>query len=99
MRLTERQTQLIKRAVAILAGEEAQVMLFGSRVDDAQKGGDIDLLVTLSEEVTHPAELSAKISARLIRQFQGRKVDVLLQAPNLKILPIHSIAQQRGIVL
>ena len=78
---------------------DAQVTLFGSRFDDTKKGGDIDLLITLSEPALHPAELSATISAKLIRQFQGRKVDILLSAPNLKCLPIHIIAQQNGIAL
>lgn len=99
MRLTESQVQMIKQVVAMLAGESAQVILFGSRVDDDKKGGDVDLLVTLWDEVDHPAELSAKISARLMRLFQGRKVDVLLSAPNLKTLPIHSVAKHKGVIL
>jgi predicted nucleotidyltransferase len=99
MRLTVHQVQIIRQVVATLAGEKAQVALFGSRADDSQKGGDIDLLITLIEPVEHPAELSAKISARLMRQFHGRKVDVLLSAPNLKDLPIHTIAKQNGVVL
>jgi len=99
MRLTESQVQMIKQVVAMLAGESAQVILFGSRVDDDKKGGDVDLLVTLWDEVDHPAELSAKISARLMRFFQGRKVDVLLSAPNLKTLPIHSVAKHKGVIL
>lgn len=99
MRLTKSQVQMIKQVVAMLAGESAQVTLFGSRVDDDKKGGDVDLLVTLWDEVDHPAELSAKISARLMRLFQGRKVDVLLLAPNLKTLPIHSVAKHKGVIL
>ena len=99
MRLTEQQIQTIKQVVLISAGDSAKVTLFGSRVDDTKKGGDVDLLITLPEAVEHPAQLSAQISARLIRQFQGRKVDVLLSAPNLKTMPIHSIARQTGISL
>jgi len=99
MRLTVHQVEIIRQVVATLAGEKAQVTLFGSRVDDSQKGGDVDLLITLTEPVEHPAELSAKISARLIRQFHGRKVDILLSAPNLKDLLIHAIAKQNGIAL
>ena len=99
MRLIKSQIQTIKQTVSELAGENAQVALFGSRVDDSKKGGDIDLLVTLNTFVESPAELSAKISARLMRLFQGRKVDVLLSAPNLKSLPIHSVAKEKGIVL
>jgi len=99
MRITEQQIQKIKQVVVALVDGDAQIILFGSRVDDTKKGGDIDLMITLSQRVEHPAQLSAKISAQLIRQFQGRKVDVLLSAPNLKALPIHTIAQQKGIML
>ncbi|NLQ18965.1 nucleotidyltransferase domain-containing protein [Marinomonas sp. M1K-6] len=99
MRLTDNQVQTIKQVVAMLAGEDAKVTLFGSRVDDTKKGGDIDLLITLNNVIEHPAVLSSKISARLIRLFQGRKVDVLLSAPNLKSLPIHQIAQNKGVLL
>ena len=99
MRLTDKQVETIKQVVFITAGEEAQVTLFGSRVDDNKKGGDIDLLITLNHAVEHPAVLSSKISARLIRLFQGRKVDVLLSAPNLQSLPIHAIAQTKGVIL
>jgi predicted nucleotidyltransferase len=99
MRLSNEQVEIIKQVVGVLAGQYARVTLFGSRVDDNKKGGDVDLLISLDDVVEHPAELSAKISARLIRQFQGRKVDVLLSAPNLKRFPIHSIAEEKGILL
>ena len=99
MRLTEQQIKIIRHVVENLAGNNARVTLFGSRVDDTKKGGDIDLLISLPKTVQHPAELSAKISAQLIRKFEGRKVDVILSAPNLKGLPIHVIAEKTGIVL
>ncbi|WP_428357389.1 nucleotidyltransferase domain-containing protein [Methyloprofundus sp.] len=99
MRLMAWQVQTIRQVVAALAGGNAQITLFGSRVDDVKKGGDIDLLITLPEPVGHPAELSARISAQLIKQFQGRNVDVLLSAPNLRDLSIHMIAKKKGIAL
>ena len=99
MRITKQQIHIIQKTIKKLAGEHAQITLFGSRVDDTKKGGDIDLLVTLPEPATHPAELSAKISSQLMRQFEGRKVDILLLAPNLKKLPIHVVAQQTGTML
>jgi hypothetical protein len=33
------------------------------------------------------------------RAMDGRKVDVVLLAPNLRRLPIHDIALQEGVVL
>lgn len=73
--------------------------LFGSRLDDAVRGGDIDLLVSLSRTIENPALLAARLSALLTRALHGRHVDVLLSAPNLKTLPIHVIAVRDGALL
>ena len=89
MRLSSDQIASILQAVALTAGEAAQVWLFGSRVNDAQRGGDIDLLLVLDAPVAEPALLSAQLAARVSRSIYGRKVDVLIQAPNLLHLPIH----------
>jgi predicted nucleotidyltransferase len=67
MRLTPSQADLIKTTAQQLLGEQVRVTLFGSRVDDAQKGGDVDLLVETTEVVAQPALLSAQISARISR--------------------------------
>lgn len=45
MRLSPEQTRLILHIVAERAGAEARVLLFGSRTDDARRGGDVDLLI------------------------------------------------------
>ncbi|MDT8440010.1 MAG: nucleotidyltransferase domain-containing protein, partial [Wenzhouxiangellaceae bacterium] len=47
MRLTNNQIQAIKTAAAEIFGDEAEVWLFGSRIDDDKRGGDIDLYVEL----------------------------------------------------
>ncbi|MCG5524773.1 nucleotidyltransferase domain-containing protein [Ectothiorhodospira haloalkaliphila] len=99
MRLTPQQKTTIRRIVADQAGEAARVRLFGSRLDDTARGGDVDLLVELDEPVEQPARLSATLSARISRQMQGRRVDVVLSAPNLRHLPIHDVARREGVIL
>ena len=49
MRLTPEQVTIIKKAGAETFGDSARVWLFGSRVDDHKRGGDIDLLIETVE--------------------------------------------------
>lgn len=73
--------------------------VFGSRLDDTAHGGDLDLMLELTESVDNPALMAAQMSALVSRAMHGRKVDVLLSAPNLKHLPIHDIAFMEGKLL
>lgn len=73
--------------------------VFGSRLDDNAHGGDLDLMLELSEPVENPALMAAQMAARVSRVMHGRKVDVLLSAPNLKRLSIHEIAYKEGQLL
>lgn len=45
MRLDPDQSAFIKRTIADHFGGGARVWLFGSRVDDSRRGGDVDLYV------------------------------------------------------
>ncbi len=65
MRLTAQQQATIKDGVRSLFSSPVEVFLFGSRVDDSAKGGDIDLLIVLPEPVENHALTVARVSARL----------------------------------
>lgn len=54
---------------------DATVYLFGSRVDDSKKGGDIDLLV-LSDILTSKDKRSIKM--RLYELLEEQKIDLLI---------------------
>ncbi len=99
MRLTDDQAQAIRQLALQLAGNQARVRVFGSRLDNAARGGDLDLMLELPEPVDNPALLAARFSAKVTRLMHGRKVDVLLAAPNLMRLPIHDIAFEEGQLL
>lgn len=99
MRLTASQVNTIRRVASEEAGAESVVRLFGSRLDAAARGGDIDLLLEIPYPVDNPALLSARLAARLMRALGGRHVDVLLAAPNLETFPIHELALAEGVRL
>lgn len=96
MRLSDEQARAIARIAHELAGERAQVRVFGSRLDDNARGGDLDLLLELPEPAANPALMAARLAAKVSRLMHGRNVDVLIAAPNLMRLPIHDIAFKEG---
>lgn len=99
MRLTNDQINIIRQLASQIAGSQSRVRVFGSRLDDGACGGDIDLMLELPGPVDNPALMAAQMSARVSRAMHGRKVDVLLSAPNLMHLPIHDIAFKEGQLL
>ncbi|OHC62803.1 MAG: DNA polymerase III subunit beta [Rhodocyclales bacterium RIFCSPLOWO2_02_FULL_63_24] len=99
MRLTDRQIQAIRHLARQVAGDQTRVRVFGSRLDDTAHGGDLDLMLELTEPVDNPALLAARMAAQVSRTMSGRRVDVLLSAPNLMRLPIHDIAFKEGTLL
>lgn len=99
MRIPETLISIIKAKVHEQLGSEAKVYLFGSRLDDAAKGGDLDLLVISRTAIEAPTNIGVLLEAQISRAFHGRKADVLLSAPNLKSFAIHQIALEQGIEL
>lgn len=99
MRLNPATAASIRQTVQTLAGPDAAVRLFGSRLDDDARGGDVDLLVELTHTPPNAALLAAQVAGRVSRMMQGRKVDVLIAAPGLKRLPIHEVAEREGVLL
>jgi predicted nucleotidyltransferase len=99
MRLTDEEIEAIRRLACQVAGEGSRVRVFGSRLDDSAHGGDLDLMLELDEAAANPALTAARMAAKVSRVMHGRKVDVLLSAPNLLRQPIHDIAFKEGILL
>jgi predicted nucleotidyltransferase len=99
MRLSLEQSRAIVATTAELAGPEARVRLFGSRLDDDLRGGDIDLLVECAQPVARPVWLAAQISARLQRRLGERRIDVLVIDPTSALEPVHRVARAQGVEL
>ena len=53
MRLDDKTREIIKSEVATQFGADTTVPLFGSRVDDTQRGGDIELLIETDRPLAH----------------------------------------------
>lgn len=72
MRLASQEREAITSAIH-QADSDAEIYLFGSRVDDTARGGDIDLLV-LSQKIKLMAKLD--ILAQLHQKLGERKIDL-----------------------
>ena len=68
--------------------------LFGSRVDDSKKGGDIDLLV-MSDRLTRDDK--RRIKTRLYELIGEQKIDILLAADDSD--PFVKLALETGVKL
>ena len=74
MRITEAQARLLKEGVREYL-PQASVYLFGSRADDAKRGGDIDVLV-IGERPLEPVE-SGRVKAKFYERFGEQKMDIV----------------------
>ena len=99
MRISASEQATIRQAVHEVVGADARVSLFGSRVDDALRGGDIDLFVEVARKVDKPVLLAARIGARLQRLLGEQRIDVLIATPDTAERPIHRIARRTGVAL
>jgi predicted nucleotidyltransferase len=76
MRLTNHYRSVIKTETLTIFGDNAQVFLFGSRVFDNKKGGDIDLYI-VADNHDNLFEKKLLFLARLKRQLGEQKIDVV----------------------
>ncbi|MGE5479154.1 MAG: nucleotidyltransferase family protein [Chloroflexota bacterium] len=74
MRLNQEQIEAIRSAFAEIIGD-GKAYLFGSRTDDAAKGGDIDLLIITPQRAS--LESILRFKTRLLRRLGEQKIDVV----------------------
>ena len=99
MRLTPEQIQAIKQTAQAVLGEDARVILFGSRADDTRRGGDIDLLFETSQRVAHRSQTLNALYVALIRRLGDRKLDILLKDAATPEAPVLRVARATGVRL
>lgn len=93
MRLNAAEQQIIRQAIAS-TDPEAVIYLFGSRVDDNAKGGDIDLLI-LSKKINLMSKLG--ILAQLHQALGEQKIDLAVYSDPSR--PFARMAIESGVRL
>ena len=95
MRINATQHQSILQETQRSFGVDSEVWLFGSRVDDTRRGGDLDLYVETTRSHPLTTELLCKIS---IEESLDLHVDLVVN-DNRSSKPIFKIAKSTGIHL
>lgn len=97
MRLTASEQMAIADAARSTLGPGACVSLFGSRVDDDARGGDIDLLVETASSwsASEWVSLRSAFISKLYRSIGERRIDVVLAAPPALAPPPAVLASAR----
>lgn len=97
MRLSAETREIIRKTTQEIFGEAARVRLFGSRIDDSQRGGDIDLLVELPVHDPDARKKSLALAAQLQMRIGDQPIDILVLDPQTILQPIHRVAAATGI--
>jgi len=95
MRLSQRYIEVIKKQFEQIF-HNGEIYLFGSRVDDRKKGGDIDLYFVLKEH-SNLFEKKIKFLSRVKRELGEQKIDIVFNIDNGRL--IEKEAMQWGIKL
>lgn len=74
MRLSKEKIDCLKETIKSLI-PDAKVYLFGSRIDDSKKGGDIDILITASQMIDF--KVKGRIKRDFYNKFGEQKIDLV----------------------
>ncbi len=101
MRLTESQIKAILQIFTKYFLKEDKIWLFGSRVNDIKKGGDIDLYIeTNYDDLLFIAKKELEFLAALKKTIGDQKIDIIINVLQKdKKLPIYNEAKNTGIQL
>jgi predicted nucleotidyltransferase len=95
MRLNSQQINIIRNGIANHLGAHGGLWLYGSRVDDNRRGGDIDLYIETTERKSLRQIIRCKME---LEEKLDLHVDLAIKYPG-DDRPIYNIAKSTGIKL
>ncbi len=100
MRITEQERKAALDEISARFGKGSRVWLFGSRADDAKRGGNVDLYVEV-EQIPAGSKIRSRIDTILALEdiINGTSVDLIIRYSQDPENPIHRIAKSTGTVL
>jgi hypothetical protein len=98
MRLTAEEIRAIKDGAREAFGVATVVRLFGSRVDDSVRGGDINLHFEI-DDGQQRVENAAAFRWRLPPRLSERRLDLVFRVRGAALCPIDEAAYDQGVIL
>jgi predicted nucleotidyltransferase len=95
MRLSKTEVQAINE-VFISTFKKGIVYLFGSRIDDSKKGGDIDLYIIL-HDTDNIADKKIDFLVKLKKRIGEQKIDIVISDGVNRYIDI--VAKKEGIII
>ncbi len=89
MRLNKRYIEVIKKSFQDVF-KSGDIYLFGSRVDDSKKGGDIDLYLVIDNRV-NIFKNKLKFLAKIKRELGEQKIDVIFNIDQDRLIEKEAI--------
>jgi predicted nucleotidyltransferase len=99
MRLNPKHINIIRAMAQHCFGNDAQVWLFGSRVNDAAKGGDIDLYIEADGTPAECLQREMKFYVSLQRQLGLQRIDIVVHRRGAPMRRIDEEARRTGALL
>lgn len=99
MRLRADEIRIIREEVMRAFGWQATVRLFGSRVDDTRRGGDIDLYIEAPGDERSWREQERRLHHALLTRLGDQRIDIVIAPPGGKGRPIDKAALRDGVTL
>jgi predicted nucleotidyltransferase len=96
MRLTDSERELIKKAF-LENFQDGKIYLFGSRIDDTKRGGDIDLYLCPTQKFENERELRRNFLIKLNEYIGEQKIDAVMAKDTNRL--IEQVAIRDGVEL
>lgn len=99
MRLTDRELSIIRETFHEFFSENDHLWLFGSRVSNLTRCGDIDLYIeTMNDDKDKVFTFKLNFIVRLKKLIGDQRIDVVINIiPDKQDLPIYQRAKETGI--
>jgi hypothetical protein len=96
VRLRADEIRIIREEVERAFGAHASVRLFGSRVDDHYRGGDIDLYIEANGTPAELLDRELRLHARLQQRLGEQRIDLIVHGRDAPLRAVDQHARQTG---